>query len=237
MNMKTKATELLKEAYPFRVELHAHTSPVSPCADFPPEYVLRTFKDSGYDGIGITNHFYRVDNMTPSEYVERYKNDILKTAELADKIGIKFYAGAELRFKNQNDNDYLLYGFEPEQIEEMYALADGTLENFAKEFKTDEMILIHAHPFRKNMELIGIDCLDAIEGFNFHPNHNSRIALSVKYGIDNGKIITTGTDYHHENHHNLCSTRLPYLPGNAKELVRLLKTENFISEVGNKLIV
>lgn len=237
MNFKSKVSESLKKAYPFRAELHAHTSPVSPCGDFPPETVLKVFKDSGYDAIAITNHFYRVNDKTPEEYTEWYKKDVYKTMEIADKTGIKLYVGAELRFKNQNDNDYLLYGFDPEQIGTMYDLMQGTLEDFVREFKTDDMLLIQAHPFRKGMELNGIECLDAIEGFNMHPNHNSRVALAVKYGNENGKIITIGTDYHHENHHNLCATRMPYLPENTSELVKLIKSGDFIGEVGDKLIL
>ena len=30
----------LSEAYPYRVELHAHTSPASPCSEIPPEVLV-----------------------------------------------------------------------------------------------------------------------------------------------------------------------------------------------------
>ena len=58
--MEADISELKKyisEKYRFRTELHAHTSPVSSCADFPPEEVIRRYAAIGYDAIAVTNHF------------------------------------------------------------------------------------------------------------------------------------------------------------------------------------
>ena len=57
MSYPTETVEKLKKQYPVRIELHAHTKPASSCGDVPTEEVLRIFKDDGYDGIAITNHF------------------------------------------------------------------------------------------------------------------------------------------------------------------------------------
>ena len=44
--------------YPYKVELHAHCSPASPCGDLPAAEVVRIFHDCGYHGMALTNHFF-----------------------------------------------------------------------------------------------------------------------------------------------------------------------------------
>ena len=207
---KENAEKQIKEAYPYRLELHAHTSPASGCSQVKPEDVVTIFHDAGYDGIAITNHFYPKPEL--KDFLEIYRSDYLKALETGNKLGMKVYLGAELRFPSQNNNDYLLSGFELSQLEEMYSYMTGTLENFAENFKTDDMFLLQAHPFRNGMELGFENYLDGVEVFNMHPNHNSRVALAERYARENGKIATAGTDYHHIGHDNLCATRAAHLP-------------------------
>lgn len=237
MDSIKKISEEIKKAYPYRIELHAHSQPVSKCANFPTEEVLKTFRDDGYDGIAITNHFMTHDNKPKEEHAAFYQRELYKAYDLAEKIGIKMYAGAELRFKFVNDNDYLLFGYNPDDIFYICQLLETDLETFVKSYKTDDMFLLQAHPFRDNMVRADTDLLDGIEGFNLHPNHNSRVAVSVNFANEHNKIITMGTDYHHLNHDNLCATRMSILPANEKELVRVLKSDDFVYEIGDKIII
>lgn len=232
---KEHAEKQIKEAYPYRLELHAHTSPASGCSQVKPEDVVKIFHDVGYAGIAITNHFYPKPEL--KDFLEIYRSDYLKALETGSKLGMKVYLGAELRFPNQNDNDYLLYGFELSQLEEMYSYMTGTLENFAEKFKTDDMFLLQAHPFRDGMQLGFEKYLDGVEVFNMHPHHNSRIALAERYAKEHGKIATAGTDYHHIGHDNLCTTRAAHLPENEQELVSLLKSGDFVFQVGDRFII
>lgn len=230
-------SEEIKNIYPCRLELHAHTKPVSSCAEIPTEQVLKTFKDDEYDGIAITNHFITPDKMSLDEYAEFYKSELYNAIELGEKIGIKVFVGAELRFKAENNNDYLLYGYNPDDIRYIAELLGGTLEEFVKNYKTDEMFLAQAHPFRDGMVRMDTKLLDGIEAFNMHPNHNSRVAIATKFANENGKIKIMGTDFHHPNHDNLCATRAKTLPENTAELVKLLKSEDFIFEIGDKILI
>ena len=233
--IKEDAEKQIKEAFPYRLELHAHTSPASRCSQVSPEDVITIFHNAGYDGIAITNHFY--EKPDKDEFLKIYRDDFLKASEAGRKLGMKVYLGAELRFVNENDNDYLIYGFELDELEEMYSHISGTLEDFVRDFKTDSMFLLQAHPFRNDMERGFEKFLDGVEAFNMHPNHNSRVALAMKYADEHGKIATAGTDYHHIGHDNLCATRSSVLPENEAELVSLLKSGNFIYEISGKVVV
>ena len=219
--------------------MHAHTSPASPCSQVKPEDVVKIFSDAGYHGIAITNHFFPhlLNCRNKEEYVEKYRKDFETAAETGDKLGIKVYLGAEIRFKNENDNDYLLFGFDMDELTEIYDYLDSDISTFVNEYKKDKMFLIQAHPFRDDMVRADTSLLDGIESFNMHPNHNSRIALAVRHAEENGKIMTIGTDYHHIGHDNLAATRMHNLPDNSSQLIQELKSGDYIMEVSGKLIL
>ena len=46
----------------YRYETHLHTFPVSRCAIASVEESLKYYKELGYDGVFITNHFPDVEN-------------------------------------------------------------------------------------------------------------------------------------------------------------------------------
>mgnify|MGYP002512850021 CR=1 FL=1 len=60
----------------YKYETHLHTSPVSRCARATPEETVRYYKEIGYAGIFITNHFIDgnmdVDRSMPYEDRIRY---------------------------------------------------------------------------------------------------------------------------------------------------------------------
>lgn len=234
--IKDELKDQIKKSYPYRLELHAHTSPASRCGEVKPEDVVTIFHNAGYDGIAITNHFFE---KSQKDFLDIYRDDFFRAREMGERLGMKVYLGAELRFLHENDNDYLFYGFDISQLEEMYSYVtgNGTLENFVKNFKTDGMFLLQAHPFRDDMITGYEEYLNGIEVFNMHPNHNSRVALAARLAEEKGKIATMGTDYHHIGHDNLCATRTPFIPQDEAELVSLLKSGDFAYEIADKIIV
>lgn len=228
--------EICKQ-YPYRIELHAHNRPISTCGDFPAEDVLKMFKADGYDGIALTNHFMTTEGLSVEEHATWYRDELYKTFELADKIGIKLYTAAEIRFKSENNNDYLLYGYNPDDLLYICQLLQGTFADFIKNYKTDDMFLAQAHPFRKGLIPMDTDLLDGIEAFNMHPNHNSKIAIATQFAKEHKKTMIMGTDFHHPNHDNLCATRTKFLPENTAELVKLLKSEDYVFEISDRIII
>ena len=51
--IKEDAEKQIKEAFPYRLELHAHTSPASRCSQVSPGDVITIFHNAGYDGIAV----------------------------------------------------------------------------------------------------------------------------------------------------------------------------------------
>lgn len=234
-----KVTEEFKNLYPYRLELHAHSSPASGCSEVPADELVRVFKEAGYDGIALTNHFIANSDYTGSKdnTIEMFKKDIYLAQETGDKLGIKVYTGAELRFHNHSNNDYLFFGYTLDELPDIFDYLNTDLETFVKEYKKEGSLLIQAHPFRNNMIRMNSDFLDAIEAFNVHQNHNSRVAVAAKYAAAEGKIMTVGSDYHHPGFEGISATRTKTLPKDESELISIIKNDDFIMEIGGRILL
>lgn len=234
-----KVTEEIKKLYPCRLELHAHSSPASGCSEVPVDELVRVFHEAGYDGIAITNHLIaEVDRFgDKNTAIERFKKDLYLAHETGEKLGIKVYNGAELRFHNHSDNDYLFYGFSFDELPDIYDYLNTNLETFVREYKKESSLLIQAHPFRNGMIRMNSELLDAIEAFNVHQNHNSRVAVAAKYAAAEGKIMTVGSDYHHPTFEGISATRTKTLPEDEAELISIIKNDDFVIEIGGRILL
>lgn len=234
--------QLLRQ-YPYRLELHAHTSPASPCGDIEPEQVIRIFHESGYDGIAITNHFFTgifEDHFQAPDKktaLSRYLDDFHRAKATGEELGIRVYLGAELRWDHLSANDYLLYGIDEDMLADVFDYMKADPETFVRDCKSEKSFFVQAHPFRAGLTRLSPELLDGVEVFNMHPGHNSVIAKAERFADENGKIKTMGTDYHHKGHHNLCATRACILPEDSFALAALLKENNYIMQLGSSLIL
>ncbi|MBE6740660.1 MAG: PHP domain-containing protein [Ruminococcaceae bacterium] len=240
MIQKTLKEQLINE-YPYKIELHAHTKPVSPCSEISPTEMVETYNKKGYNGIAITNHFieWMFNDKTKEDSLNYYLSDFEETKKEAEKYGIKVYLGIELRF-NENNNDYLIYGADREILSICYDNFHAGIEKFRKEIKLPNSVFIQAHPFRDGMELVDPDLLDGIETFNLHPGHNSRVALAARYAKENNILIkTAGSDFHHpdKGHEAVSALRTKVLPEDSFELAEILKSGDYIFEIGEDSIL
>ena len=227
--------------YKYRTELHAHTNPVSGCSNVSPKEMAKIYHEQNYDALVITNHFFRglLRDKSKEEIIDAYIKSYEETAEYAKEYGLKVILGAELRF-TENTNDYLLFGVDRDILSFCYDWFDKGVEKFRKETTLERSVFIQAHPFRNNMELVDPQLLDGIEIFNLHPNHNSRIAMATKYAHENNiKIRTAGTDFHHKDcgHEGLTALRTTVLPEDSFDLAQILKSGDYVFEVGKNTIV
>lgn len=225
--------------YKYKIEPHAHTSPMSPCADFTPEEVVKRYADIGFSAVAVTNHFcdYSFCGDSKEKVVKRFLEDFYNTQNAAEKYGIKAYLGMEIRFP-ENHNDYLLYGFHSDEISTLYELTKTDYITFYKTFKNEKNVILQAHPFRNGMELQNPEYLDGIETFNMHPNHNGRIGIAVQYAKAHPHLITTcGTDFHHESHQGMGGIISKILPDDSLGFAALLKSRDYLFNVSGSVVI
>lgn len=123
---------------------------------------------------------------------------------------------------------------------EIYDFLPNDIENFRKNYSMPESAFIQAHPNRDGMRPVDATLLDRIEVFNMHPCHNSRSALTSLYANENHiTVITAGSDFHYrnQNHEGVASVRSPILPIDSFELAKILKSGDYVLEIGRNNII
>ena len=65
--------------YKYKVELHAHTSPVSSCSDLSAERIIELLSEHNTSAVVITNHFWPgfFENGDKDELIKKYIKDLL----------------------------------------------------------------------------------------------------------------------------------------------------------------
>jgi hypothetical protein len=132
-------------------ETHLHTHPVSKCACADVSEVVNFYKELGYTGIFLTNHFLdgniNIDRELPyEEKINFYFSDYEQAKKLGEEIGLDVFFGAELSYKG---TDFLIYGLDKEwflshpEIMRMSKSEELTL------MANEGALIIHAHPFRE----------------------------------------------------------------------------------------
>ena len=142
--------------YPtYKSETHLHTVTVSKCAHLEPEVLIRGYKEAGYDGIIVTDHYNRttfdylgIPTTGPEDKAEAFLAGYRAMAELGEREGIRVFKGAEIRF-DESENDYLIYGFADDLLREPEELFRMGIADFSSLARAEGVLVVQAHPYRK----------------------------------------------------------------------------------------
>ncbi len=213
----------------FLTELHAHTSPVSPCADLGADAVAERYIAEGYDTVVLTNHYcdYVIDNAgeTWEEKIDYYLADYraMKTYA-ADRLQVLL--GCELRF-TENQNDYLIFGLTEEFLITHPELHRMTLRSFSAMAREHGLLVVQAHPFRHRMTVVDPQYLDGMETFNGHVGHDSRNPIADAWARRYGLLRTSGTDFHHPHQFGTGGILTEEPITSTEQLVAVLRSGNY----------
>ena len=231
--------EQLKSTYPYRIELHAHTKPVSPCSEIPPADLVQAYIDQGFHGVVITNHFnleYLL-GLPKEEALDYYLSGYEEAKKVAEGTGLQVLLGTEVRF-NEHPNEFMIYGVDRQILSECYDYLEKGLAAYRNDVKLPDSVLIQAHPFRDRMLRREPELMDGIEVFNMHPGHNSRVAQAARLAASiPGCIKTVGTDFHHPGHQGLCALRVRQMPRDSFDMAAILRSGDYVFELGGDAIV
>lgn len=135
----------------YKYETHLHTSPVSRCARATVEESLDFYKNMGYDGVFITNHFLdgniNIEADKPyEEKIEFYFSDYEKALEIGEKLGIKVFYAQELSYRG---TDFLIYGLDKEWYLNHPEIMEMKKSDELALMMENEALVIQAHPYRE----------------------------------------------------------------------------------------
>ena len=185
----------------YRYETHLHTYPVSKCARVSPREVVEFYKEAGYDGIFVTNHFIdgniNIERSRPyEERINFYFSDYEEAKKLQDEIGIKVFYGVEVSYMGI---DFLVYGLDKE-----WFLAHPEIETLTKKqqllmYMEHGALVIQAHPFRESGHISHIQlfprCIQGVEIINANRTEFEN-TLAKQYADNYGLLYFAGTDNH-----------------------------------------
>ena len=186
----------------YRYETHCHTAPVSQCANASAEDTVRFYKQIGYDGIFITNHFLD-GNICPdaramhyADQIEFYFSDYEKAAAYGEKIGIKVFPGVELSYKG---TDFLVYGLEKEWYRTHPEIMAMRKSEELPYLMNAGAFVVQAHPYREAYYIDHIRlfprCVHAVEVTNSGQAWEAN-AITDVYAEQYGLLKTCGSDNH-----------------------------------------
>ena len=132
-------------------ETHLHTLPVSRCAKASVRENLEFYKELGFDGVFITNHFIdgNINCNEPLSYADKinfYFSDYELGVELGKEIGIKVFCGIEMSYYGI---DFLVYGLNKEWFLAHEEITTMKQSEKLKYLADAGALIIHAHPFRE----------------------------------------------------------------------------------------
>ncbi|NLE26360.1 MAG: PHP domain-containing protein [Clostridiaceae bacterium] len=184
----------------FKYDTHVHTSEVSGCAKVSADEAVKMYKEAGYHGIVITDHycdsfFNGLGDLSWDQKMDRYLDGYNIALNLGEKLGLKIILGMEIRFL-ENANDYLVYGIDEKFLKNYKELYKLSLKEFRELTKRESILIFQAHPFRPGMIPAPAELLDGIEVYNGNPRHNSNNDNAYQYALKNRLRMLSGSDFH-----------------------------------------
>lgn len=183
-------------------ETHLHTCQASGCGVSTGAEHARFYKELGFQGIIVTDHFFGSNTCVPRdlpwrERVDRFCAGYEDALAEGQKIGIDVFFGWEQHYR---DDEYLIYGLSKDWL-----LAHPEVEHWTRREQLESVhryggCVVQAHPFRlrsymQHIRLGHLYC-DGVEAANAG-NQAFEDACAYRYAKEFGKVMTAGSDNHH----------------------------------------
>lgn len=185
----------------YKYETHLHTCEASACATASGREQALLHKEAGYDGIIITDHFFRgntcISRKLPwEERINLFFKGYENAKKIGDEIGLKVFFGYEETFQG---TDFLVYGLSKEWMLSHPEMEFFTIDEQHKAALEQGGMVIHAHPFRDRPYIPQIrlfpKSVDGVEVVNYG-NHESENHNAFRYAKEYNLPITGGSDGH-----------------------------------------
>lgn len=186
----------------FLYETHLHTSPISACGRFGVRENLLFYKNLGYAGVFITNHFVDgnigCDRALPyEEQVEFYFSECEEAKRLGEEIGIDVFYAVESSY---HGTDFLIYGLDKEFYLSHPEWSSVKRSDLLLTLREAGAFVVQAHPYREAFYIDHIrlfprhiEAVEVINSSNPEPFMNEMAnAYAEMYGL----IKSAGSDNH-----------------------------------------
>lgn len=214
-------------------DLHVHSCECSKCASMTAREAVRAYKERGFAGIVLTNHFIRGNNRVPAglpwaERMDYYRKAFLSAQDEGERLGMDVFFGIEEHYGN--GQEILIYGISPDFTAENPDMCDIPPEELCARVRAAGGFTSHAHPYRVRDYItypfcrMDVSALDGAEVLNA-ANTAGEDESALRFCRENGLMPTAGSDTHHVNRvleGCLCGMEFPHRVHSGAELSQLL---------------
>ena len=210
----------------YKIETHLHTKPVSACAHFEPEEMIRFYHNAGYKTVFISDHFskYHFDKLGELSWEQKVGlmyNSFLRAKAEGEKFGMNVLFSPEFSLK---ENHYLLYNVDLAFLNVRDDYFSMTLEEFCHYARQWGVTIIQAHPFRDGVctpQPEYVDGFEVINGNLRHKNFDEKaFEVAEKYKL----LRSAGSDAHKTEDIATTAVVSPYEIKTTAEYLTLLKS-------------
>lgn len=214
----------------YKYEIHCHTKEVSRCGQLPVEELIKKYKEAGYSGIVLTDHYSPMTFDIPDFFSKKKAIDhYLRAWRIAKNYNDENFTvllGMELRFY-ATVNDYIIYGITEEMLYELPFLLPVYIKRASKLLRERGCLFLQAHPFRKLITRANPKYLDGVEVFNGKADEEAN-QNSEKWAEEiNAPVRTSGSDCHRESGVGLGGIITTEPIKSNDDLIRMLKSGNY----------
>ncbi len=220
----------------YKYETHTHTSEVSRCSNIKAAQLVQFYRDLGYRGLCITDHFLNGNTTVPSElpweervelFCQGYKYAYLE----GKKIGIDVFFGWEYSYRG---TDLLTYGLDQEWLLKHPEVMNIDINEYCDLVHSYGGFIAHAHPFREAEYIDMIRLLprkvDAVETAN-SCRSDFENKLADQYADNYSLLKIAGSDNHKGRLRRFSGLQLSSSVKDVKELILAVKqgeAESFV---------
>lgn len=185
-------------------ETHCHTAESSKCAGASGETQARFYKERGFTGLFITDHFLNANTTAAWDLPWEQRVDILfsgyeNAKKAGEEIGLDVFFGWEYTV---GGSDFLTYGLDKQWLLKHPEVMDLHPNDYFDLVHSAGAYISHAHPFREDwyidmIRLFPRKC-DGAEIINSHRTQFEN-DLAKQFADNYGLSYTAGSDNHHAN--------------------------------------
>lgn len=186
----------------FKLDMHVHTKDTSPCGKISGTELVHLYKEAGYQGVVITDHYFdgyfeALSCTNWEEKIEKYLEGYRNAVNEGLKIGFDVILGIELRFQG-SANDHLVYGIDEDFLMENRELYKLDLSRFVKLIRGRDILVFQAHPYRSGCTPADPALLDGVEIYNGNPRYESYNDKAYDFAARNNLRMISGSDFHRQ---------------------------------------
>jgi len=185
----------------YRYETHLHTLEASACAKSWAVDYIPAYREAGYSGIIVTDHFFNGNTNIPAhlgwaERVRRFCSGYEHAKAAGEREGLAVFFGFEACFI---EDEYLIYGLDKEWLLDNPAIMEWDQRTLFEEVDRLGGLMIQAHPFRERsynyalyLHPYAVHGVEVVNGGNPVLFDQRARLYAEHYNL----LMTSGTDIH-----------------------------------------